>query len=124
MQLISGKALVLSVSLVSASFALAQGMGGAAPQGGAMGAAPEAGAMGAAPQAGAMGAAPAMPERPAFASVDKNGDGSLSLEEFTQSMPEAMQARAEMAFTRIDADSDGKITEAEYAAATPAGQGR
>lgn len=55
-------------------------------------------------------------QRPAFATVDTDGDGKVTLVEFVASVPAEMQARAENGFARMDVDTDGFLTEAEYSA--------
>lgn len=64
------------------------------------------------------GPAKAAPKKPnpdkVFAKKDKDGDGSLSKEEFTAGAKNA--AAAETAFGRKDKNSDGKLSKEEFTA--------
>lgn len=52
------------------------------------------------------------PPRPNFSSVDSDGNGEVSLDEFSlQALPHGDH---ETIFSEIDSDSDGVITEQEY----------
>ncbi|MBI5690417.1 MAG: EF-hand domain-containing protein [Verrucomicrobia bacterium] len=51
----------------------------------------------------------------AFATVDKNSDGSVSKEEFMAAMKEKLgESAADSRFTTLDKNSDGKLTKEEY----------
>lgn len=52
--------------------------------------------------------APQRHERPAFSTLDTDGDGNVTLEE--------MQARGEARFAEVDTDGDGGLSEAELIA--------
>lgn len=68
----------------------------------------------------AAGEAPAAPPPPMneqareahFKASDADGDGALNLQEFTADSAK----RAEAAFTRLDANADGKVTQEEMMA--------
>lgn len=51
---------------------------------------------------------------PDFAAMDADGDGAVSLEEFTAFAQSRAASRAEQMFTRVDADEDGVVTQAEF----------
>ncbi|MCM2678529.1 EF-hand domain-containing protein [Echinimonas agarilytica] len=52
------------------------------------------------------------PERPTFSSLDVDGDGKMTLEEFSQhTIPHGKHERV---FTHIDADADGVISKTEF----------
>ena len=58
-----------------------------------------------------------------FAASDTDGDGALSRDELLSSSQERMQARADRMIERLDADEDGLISQEEMAAARE-GRGR
>ena len=64
----------------------------------------------------------------AFTAADANKDGKLDKAEFTKTLPEQMQANADMALMRRDANMDGSISKEEFMAAGgrggPGGGGR
>lgn len=58
---------------------------------------------------------------PAFATVDKDGNGSISEAEFVAAVKEKQgEAAAKTQFASLDKDHDGKLTKEEYAAGTEA----
>jgi Ca2+-binding EF-hand superfamily protein len=70
------------------------------------------------PAGGGRGPAQTPEERAAaFDKADANKDGKLDKAEFKATLPEAMQANADMAFDRRDADKDGFVSKAEFTAA-------
>lgn len=82
---------------------------------------------GGAPGMGAGG----MMQRPQFSEFDRNGDGSLSSQEFYDARAERMRQRAMQgypmrnaasapAFEQIDSDGDGKVTPEEFGSAQAA----
>lgn len=56
-------------------------------------------------------------DRPDLAEMDADGDGAVSLAEFTSFVQARAATRAERMFTRVDADEDGLVTMAEFEAA-------
>ncbi len=68
------------------------------------------------------GAAAAQGHRqgPDFAAMDADGDGAVTLAEFTAFAQTRAATRAERMFTRVDADGDGMVTLAEIEAAREA----
>jgi Ca2+-binding EF-hand superfamily protein len=48
-----------------------------------------------------------------FKELDKNGDGKISLQEFS---PDGTNDRREAAFKRLDTDKDGSVSQAEFMA--------
>jgi len=66
-------------------------------------------------------AAPAKRERPSpeesFKKLDKDNDGSLTLEEYKANPRQKDPAKAEASYKKMDADSNGKVTLDEYKAA-------
>ncbi len=57
---------------------------------------------------------------PAFATIDKDSNGSLSEAEFVAALKEKLgEDGAKAKFAELDKDKDGKLTSEEYAAATP-----
>ncbi|EAQ07004.1 MULTISPECIES: EF-hand domain-containing protein [Yoonia] len=61
---------------------------------------------------------------PDFAAMDGDGDGAVTLAEFTAFTQDRAATRAERMFTRLDADGDGMVTQAEIEAAREAHGGR
>jgi hypothetical protein len=56
-------------------------------------------------------------ERPDLAAMDTDGDGAVSLDEMTAFAQTRAAERVARMFARLDADSDGVITAAEFEAA-------
>ena len=54
---------------------------------------------------------------PDFAAMDTDGDGTVSLAEFTAFAQERAATRTARMFARVDADGDGMVTLAEIEAA-------
>jgi len=55
---------------------------------------------------------------PAFATVDKNGDGKISMGEYTAAMNKSADDQAtKAAFAALDTNSDGNLSSEEFAAA-------
>jgi Ca2+-binding EF-hand superfamily protein len=61
-------------------------------------------------------------ERPEFSSLDLDGDGSVTYDEFEQS--EVPNNEHAIIFGHIDADGDGALTEDEYTNHKPPGRKR
>ena len=61
---------------------------------------------------------------PDFAAMDRDGDGAVTLAEFTAYAQDHAANRAERMFSRVDADGDGMVTQAEIAAARDMHGGR
>ena len=61
-------------------------------------------------------------QRPEFASLDTDSNGSLTEVEFAAMLPEGAAQQASTVFARFDGDSDGVVSAEEYAN-TPAGGG-
>jgi len=61
---------------------------------------------------------------PDFAAMDADGDGAVTLAEFTAFAQTRAATRAERMFTRVDADGDGMVTQAEIEAAREMHGGR
>ena len=61
-------------------------------------------------------------QRPEFASLDTDSNGSLTEVEFSAMLPEGAAQQASTVFARFDGDSDGVVSAEEYAN-TPAGGG-
>ena len=62
--------------------------------------------------ASSSGAKPAPDRSRAFQRWDKNGDGVLTLEEYTAGL--ANKTRADVRFKNFDKDGDGKLTREEF----------
>ncbi|MBI1362149.1 MAG: RNA polymerase subunit sigma-70 [Alphaproteobacteria bacterium] len=58
-----------------------------------------------------------------FVAADTNKDGKLSKDELTAMLPDQMKDRADMMFTRMDADGDGFVTKEEFMAMRRGGGG-
>jgi anti-sigma-K factor RskA len=63
-------------------------------------------------------------QEPDFATMDADGDGAVTLAEFTAFTQDRAATQAERMFTRVDADGDGMVTQAEIEAAREAHGGR
>ena len=59
-----------------------------------------------------------------FKQLDKNGDGSLTKEEFIGNAKEDKAKGAERRFAAADKNSDGKVTLEEYKAMPAGGKGK
>lgn len=62
-------------------------------------------------------------ERPEFASLDTNSNGSLTVEEIASMLPEGAAQTPDAVFARFDTDSDGVVSAEEYANAPAGGAG-
>lgn len=59
-----------------------------------------------------------------FESLDGNGDGTISLEEFTANAPSGRRRSPEDIFNRLDANEDGHVSQQELDAMRKRRQGR
>lgn len=56
---------------------------------------------------------------PEFSTVDKNGDGSISQEEYVAAMKDSIgEETAKSQFASMDKNSDGKLSSEEYSASS------
>lgn len=62
---------------------------------------------------------------PSFATVDKNGDGKVSMGEYTSAMNKGGDDQsAKAAFAALDKNSDGNLSAEEFAAASTTKKGK
>jgi Ca2+-binding EF-hand superfamily protein len=62
---------------------------------------------------------------PAFSSIDKNGDGSITKEEYVAAMKDSIgEETAKTQFASLDKNSDEKLSSEEYSAAAAGKKGK